>query len=119
MKKVEMRHKEYPGVLEFNQLYTAINDDNDILINGAVEISSDIPADIRDISVNANLCNKKNEILYVINEYDKVNVRDNDYFSFSISCCDISRLIDVSELSHVEIYVIFSRDEKRGETDER
>ena len=115
MKKVEMKHKEYPGILEFNQLHTSINEENDIRINGSVDISEGIPSNIRNVRIFANLCNKEDKILYVLNEYNKVNVRDNNYFSFSISCCDISRFIDIMELDHIELYAMFNKEEDRGD----
>ena len=118
LKKITVKSKKYPGKLEFNQLYAVINEDNDIRINGSVDVTSGISSNIRTVSVYANLCNKENEILYVLNSYFTTNVKDNNYFSFSISCLDVSRFIDLTEFSYAELYVLINKDDDGGSTHE-
>ena len=107
MKKIPVRSKEYKDVLEIKQLYSALNEHNDIYVNGSVNVLAGIPENIKKIRPVANACDQEGNILYVLDSFDNLNVKDNTYYSFSIDYVDISRYIDIEQLSYIEVYVVF------------
>ena len=107
MKRIPVRSKEYKDFLEIKQLYSALNEHNDIYVNGSINVLKGMPKDIKKVRPVANVCDEEGNILYVLDSFDNLNVKDNTYYSFSIDYVDISRYLDLEELSYVELYVVF------------
>ncbi len=68
MKKINVRCRDKISELfKIDQLYSVLTDDNDIHVNGSVEMIGSDYGKIKRIKVYANLCNKDVAILYVLN----------------------------------------------------
>ena len=110
MRNIKIISKDYPDILKIDQTYASINGD-DIIINGAVKISSEKPLDLKKAKVYSNLCKENGEILFVLNSFCNMDIQYNTYYSFSMTCSDISRFIDIKDLAFIEIYVVFNKSE--------
>lgn len=103
---IEVKCREnHSKMIEFNQMYASINDNNDVSVNGAVAVIGN--AELFEVlQVYANVCNKDGAILYVLNAYKDFPLKGNDYFSFTASCSGIDRYLDIKDISFVEPYVV-------------
>lgn len=109
MKKVKVHCRE--GISEsfkIDQMYGVLTKNNDIRVNGSVEMVGTDYGNIRRIKVYGNMCNKKGEILYVLNGWKNFPVSKGAYNSFSLNCCAIGRFFDPEELDYVELYLAFN-----------
>lgn len=111
MKRLEAQSKYgQKTVCKIDQLYSAINSDNDIHVNGAITVLPRRIRQTRCVNVYANLCDKNGAILHILNTYRDFNLQDDAYYSFSMYCADVSRYFDIAELDHVEVYANYSDD---------
>lgn len=109
---IEVRIKNVPSFMEVGQIYSELNKEFGICINGSVTVKGDIPGHLKDsyVKMNVNLCDNKGRILYVYNNYNSVDISRNNYFVFSIDRSDITRHVDIEEFEYVEVYAIFEKD---------
>lgn len=112
MKKVEVRCRETMDFLKIGQLYSIMDDDCDIHINGSLTIENEEFGELKTVKVYANLCNEAGEILYLLRAYSDFSLTTNVYYSFSVYCADLSRFFRVDELAYVEIYTVFDEEEE-------
>ncbi len=106
MKRVTIRCREgIPEMFKIDQLYGVLNADNDIHVNGSVEMRETDFGNIKKIKVYANLCNKDGAILYVLNGWRNYSVKDGTYHSFSLYCSTLGRFFNPAELAYVELYL--------------
>lgn len=109
MKKIKVCCRERISELfKIDQLYSVLTEDNDIHVNGSVEIIGSNYGNIKKIKVYANLCNKYGAILYVLNGWKNYPVSKGTYNSFSLYCSTIDRFFDPDELDYVELYLSFN-----------
>lgn len=109
MKKINVRCRDKISELfKIDQLYSVLTDDNDIHVNGSVEMIGSDYGKIKRIKVYANLCNKDGAILYVLNGWKNYPVSKGIYNSFSLYCSTIGRFFDPDELDYVELYLSFN-----------
>ncbi len=109
MKKLKVHCRE--GIAEsykIGQLYGVLTEDNDIHVNGSVEMIGSDYGNVKRIKVYANLCNKDGEILYVLNGWKNYPVSKGAYNSFSLYCSTIGRFFNPDELDYVELYLTFN-----------
>lgn len=109
MKKIKVRCRE--GISEFfkiDQMYGVLTKDNDIHVNGSVEVVGSDHENIKSIKVHANLCNRDGAILYVLNGWKNYLLGNGMYNSFSLYCSTIERFFDPAELDYVELYLTFN-----------
>ena len=85
MKKIKVCCRERISELfKIDQLYSVLTEDNDIHVNGSVEIIGSNYGNIKKIKVYANLCNKYGAILYVLNGWKNYPVSKGTYNSFVV-----------------------------------
>jgi hypothetical protein len=109
MKKIKVRCREgIPDSFMIDQMYGVLTEDNDIHVNGSVEMVGTDYGNIKRIKVYANLCNKDGAILYVLNGWKNFPVSKGAYNSFSLYCSTVGRFFDPEELDYVELYLTFN-----------
>ena len=106
IKKVKIRCRE--GISEFfkiDQLYGVLTEDNDIHVNGSIEMVGSDYGNIKRLKVYANLCNRDGAILHVLNRWKNYPVNKGIYNSFSLYCSTVGRYFDPDELEYVKLYL--------------
>ena len=109
MKQVEVRVREgISELFKIDQLYSVINKDFDIHVNGSIEMVGKEYPNLKRVKVYANLCNKDGSILYILNDWKNYPINVGDYHSFSLYCSSVGRFFDPSELEYVELYLSYN-----------
>lgn len=109
MKKIEVCCREgISELFKIDQLYSVLTKDNDIHVNGSVEMIGSDYGNIKRIKVYANLCNKDGAILYVLNGWKNYSVSKGTYISFSLYCSTIGRFFNPDELDYAELYLSYN-----------
>ena len=93
---------------KIDQLYGVLSEDNDIHVNGSIEMVGNNYENIKRVRVYVNLCDKEGAILYVLNGWKNYPAVSGTYYSFSLYCSTIDRFFDVDELDYAELYLSFN-----------
>ena len=111
IKQIEVRCRDgISELFKIGQLYSALNEDYDIHVNGSIEMIGKDYGNIKRVRVYANLCNRDGAILYVLNGWKNYPVREGGYNSFSLYCSTIGRFFDPDELKYIELYLNFNEE---------
>ena len=72
MKKLDIKSKEYKGLVKFDQLYAVINDEDELRVNGSVTVS-DKSENLGYCKIYVNICRSDGAILFVLKDYECMN----------------------------------------------
>lgn len=86
------------------QTYLQINEDTDINIYGSISCKDTPPMKFR---IQANMCNAKDDILYVLSDFSEHSLEHINYEVFHIFCNRVTRFVALEEISYVELYPSF------------
>lgn len=110
--EVRVRENSYP--IKIDQLYGVFVDDGevDIKVNGSLIVEGFLSG--QTCQVNATVCNNKNQILYVLNDYTKIPMKKDEYYAFSLFCYKVDRFVTPDDVAYVEVYVTITEDKKKS-----
>lgn len=79
-----------------------VNAEDDINIYGSITYNDAPPA--KKFRIQANMCNAKDDILYVLSDFSEHSLERINYEVFHIFCNRVTRFVALEEISYVELY---------------
>ena len=104
MRELEIRIKNHicdkVGVV-IDRVSCFIGKDKDIHVHGSISWET---TGENLIGVKASLCNSKGQVLYELRNHSNIALDICGYNTFSMYCYNVSRFLDINQLTHVEVF---------------
>lgn len=95
--------------IEIGGLYEAINDSNDIHINGTVIVWNDEVSKRQKLVINADILDSEGCVMHSLQDYSTERLLSS-FDSFSMYCASIKRFLDIKRIAAIRIYpVLYNR----------